>query len=135
VFRPATVEVDVLPPVDTSDWSFRTIDEHVREVRNMFLRTLGQPEEPAADSRRRSVHRAGPRARKSDAPKRRKPRAKTAPGRRQNKGFRGENGAQGRGLARRSPPRRPKKPKPGAAKTSAPAKRKAKARKTTQGLR
>ena len=46
VFRPATVEVDVLPPVDTSDWSAHSIDEHVREVRNMFLRTLGQPEEP-----------------------------------------------------------------------------------------
>jgi putative phosphoserine phosphatase/1-acylglycerol-3-phosphate O-acyltransferase len=47
VFRPATVEVDVLPPVDTSNWSVATLDEHVREVRNMFLRTLGQPEEPA----------------------------------------------------------------------------------------
>jgi len=47
VFRPATVEVDVLAPVDTSDWSPATVDEHVREVRNLFLRTLGQPEEPA----------------------------------------------------------------------------------------
>lgn len=45
VFRPATVEVDVLPPVDTSDWSVRTLNQHVRDVRNMFLRTLGQPEE------------------------------------------------------------------------------------------
>lgn len=45
IFRPATVEVDVLPPVDTSDWTPATIDEHIREVRNMFLRTLGQPEE------------------------------------------------------------------------------------------
>jgi putative phosphoserine phosphatase/1-acylglycerol-3-phosphate O-acyltransferase len=52
VFRPATVEVDVLPPVDTSDWSPETIDEHVREVRNMFLRTLGQPEEPAPEVRK-----------------------------------------------------------------------------------
>jgi len=50
VFRPATVEVDVLPPVDTSDWSPATVDEHVREVRNLFLRTLGQPEEPAPDA-------------------------------------------------------------------------------------
>ena len=48
VFRPATVEVDVLPPVDTSEWSIRTIDDHVREVRNLFLRTLGQPEEAAS---------------------------------------------------------------------------------------
>jgi putative phosphoserine phosphatase/1-acylglycerol-3-phosphate O-acyltransferase len=50
VFRPATVEVDVLPPVDTSEWSTATLDEHVREVRNLFLRTLGQPEEPAKGS-------------------------------------------------------------------------------------
>ncbi|RLQ23334.1 HAD-IB family hydrolase [Seongchinamella sediminis] len=44
VFRPATVDVEVLPPVDTSDWSAETIDSHVMEVRNMFARTLGQPE-------------------------------------------------------------------------------------------
>lgn len=50
VFRPATVEVEVLPPVDTSGWRVETIDEHVREVRNMFARVLGQPEDhpPAA---------------------------------------------------------------------------------------
>lgn len=52
VFRPATVQVDVLPPVDTSDWSTATINEHVRDVRNMFLRTLGQPEEPASDKKK-----------------------------------------------------------------------------------
>ncbi|WP_439105630.1 HAD-IB family hydrolase [Congregibacter sp.] len=46
VFRPATVEVEVLPPVDTSDWTPRTLSKHIRDVRNMFLRTLGQPEEP-----------------------------------------------------------------------------------------
>ena len=41
-YRPATVEVDVLPPVDTSQWSVETIDEHVETVRDMFLKTLGQ---------------------------------------------------------------------------------------------
>jgi putative phosphoserine phosphatase/1-acylglycerol-3-phosphate O-acyltransferase len=45
VFRSATVEVEVLPPVDTSDWRVETVAEHVREIRNMFARTLGQPEE------------------------------------------------------------------------------------------
>ena len=45
VFRAATVQVDVLPPVDTSAWHVDTIDEHVREVRNMFARVLGQPED------------------------------------------------------------------------------------------
>ena len=43
IFRPATVEVDVLPPVDTSNWTTATLNDHVREVRNMFLQTLGQP--------------------------------------------------------------------------------------------
>jgi putative phosphoserine phosphatase/1-acylglycerol-3-phosphate O-acyltransferase len=50
VMRPATVRVTVLPPVDTSKWSVRTINNHVRDVRNMFLRTLGQPEESVAES-------------------------------------------------------------------------------------
>jgi putative phosphoserine phosphatase/1-acylglycerol-3-phosphate O-acyltransferase len=44
VFRPATVEVDVLPPVDTSQWNAETIDEHVAEVRGMFKQVLGQEE-------------------------------------------------------------------------------------------
>jgi putative phosphoserine phosphatase/1-acylglycerol-3-phosphate O-acyltransferase len=47
VFRPATVDVEVLPPVDTSNWKTETLTEHVREVRNMFLKTLGQAEEKA----------------------------------------------------------------------------------------
>jgi putative phosphoserine phosphatase/1-acylglycerol-3-phosphate O-acyltransferase len=50
VMRPATVRVTVLPPVDTSKWTPRTINSHVRDVRNMFLRTLGQPEESVAES-------------------------------------------------------------------------------------
>ena len=45
--RPATVRVEVLPPVDTSGWHAATLDRHVREVRNLFLRCLGQPEQPA----------------------------------------------------------------------------------------
>lgn len=45
VFRPATVKIDVLPPVDTSQWQKETIDEHVRDVRNLFAKALGQPEE------------------------------------------------------------------------------------------
>jgi putative phosphoserine phosphatase/1-acylglycerol-3-phosphate O-acyltransferase len=44
VFRAATVEVDILPPIDTSTWQEDTVDEHVGEVRNMFARALGQPE-------------------------------------------------------------------------------------------
>jgi putative phosphoserine phosphatase/1-acylglycerol-3-phosphate O-acyltransferase len=47
VFRPATVEVDVLAPVDTRDWRVETIEEHVAEIRRMFQATLGQDQEPA----------------------------------------------------------------------------------------
>jgi putative phosphoserine phosphatase/1-acylglycerol-3-phosphate O-acyltransferase len=45
VLRSATVKVEALPPVDTSKWSVETMDDHVREVRNMFARALGQPEQ------------------------------------------------------------------------------------------
>jgi putative phosphoserine phosphatase/1-acylglycerol-3-phosphate O-acyltransferase len=60
VFRPATVEVDVLPPVDTSDWRSETIEDHVAEIRGMFLEVLGQAEDDAppalpAPARRASV--------------------------------------------------------------------------------
>jgi putative phosphoserine phosphatase/1-acylglycerol-3-phosphate O-acyltransferase len=42
VFRPATVYVEVLPPVDTAKWTAKTLDRHVAEVRGMFLKALGQ---------------------------------------------------------------------------------------------
>jgi putative phosphoserine phosphatase/1-acylglycerol-3-phosphate O-acyltransferase len=44
VYRPATVEVEVLPAIDTGDWRRETLDQHVAEVRNLFARALGQPE-------------------------------------------------------------------------------------------
>jgi putative phosphoserine phosphatase / 1-acylglycerol-3-phosphate O-acyltransferase len=50
VMRPATVRIDVLPPIDTSDWSPKTISKHVTEVRNLFLKCLGQPEEKVGES-------------------------------------------------------------------------------------
>jgi putative phosphoserine phosphatase/1-acylglycerol-3-phosphate O-acyltransferase len=40
--RPATVRVDVLPPISTDKWSAETIDKHVAFVRRKFLRTLDQ---------------------------------------------------------------------------------------------
>ncbi len=42
IFHPGTVEVEVLPPVDTSKWSPETVDKHVNDVRNMYLRALNQ---------------------------------------------------------------------------------------------
>jgi putative phosphoserine phosphatase/1-acylglycerol-3-phosphate O-acyltransferase len=44
VFRPGAVEVVVLPPVPTSDWQKETINEHIAEVRAMYLRELNQTE-------------------------------------------------------------------------------------------
>ncbi|GAA1482127.1 HAD-IB family hydrolase [Gordonia sinesedis] len=40
LIKPGTVEVKVLPPVDTSDWRSETIGEHAEEVRQMFIDTL-----------------------------------------------------------------------------------------------
>lgn len=44
VYHPGTVQVEVLPPVDTSDWSVDTLETHIADVRRMFLKTLGQDE-------------------------------------------------------------------------------------------
>jgi len=46
IFHPGTVRVEVLPPVDTSKWSADTIDTHVEEVRNMYLKALDQMKAP-----------------------------------------------------------------------------------------
>ena len=48
LMRPAKVRIDVLPAVDTSKWSIRTMNQHVAEVRGMFLEALGQAEEEEA---------------------------------------------------------------------------------------
>jgi len=42
LYHPGTVQVEVLPPVDTSRWSVETIAEHVAEIRTLYLRALGQ---------------------------------------------------------------------------------------------
>jgi putative phosphoserine phosphatase/1-acylglycerol-3-phosphate O-acyltransferase len=42
VYRPCTVEVEVLPPIDTSGWKRQTIRQHVDMVRRQFLEVLGQ---------------------------------------------------------------------------------------------
>lgn len=46
LYHPGTVEVEVLPPVDTSKWSQSTIDDHVADVRNMYLHVLDQDNHP-----------------------------------------------------------------------------------------
>ena len=50
LYHPGTVNVEVLPPVDTSAWSVETIDEHVADVRGMYLRALGQDKTAKPDA-------------------------------------------------------------------------------------
>jgi putative phosphoserine phosphatase/1-acylglycerol-3-phosphate O-acyltransferase len=45
-YRPGTIEVEVLPPIDTSGWNKGNLDERIAEVRNLFLETLGFEPEP-----------------------------------------------------------------------------------------
>jgi putative phosphoserine phosphatase/1-acylglycerol-3-phosphate O-acyltransferase len=58
VYRRATVEVEVLPPVDTSNWRKATMNEHVAEVRNMYLDAMGQvddePQKKKTKTRKKS---------------------------------------------------------------------------------
>jgi putative phosphoserine phosphatase/1-acylglycerol-3-phosphate O-acyltransferase len=42
IIRPASIDVTVLPPVKTTDWTKDTIDRHIDDIRQMFLKTLGQ---------------------------------------------------------------------------------------------
>jgi putative phosphoserine phosphatase / 1-acylglycerol-3-phosphate O-acyltransferase len=44
VFRPTVVEVTVLPPVLTKKWKAKDLDDHIAEVRGMYLQVLGQEE-------------------------------------------------------------------------------------------
>lgn len=54
LYHAGTVEVEILPPVDTSQWSADTIDAHVADVRTMYLQALEQDTE----SRKRSSTKA-----------------------------------------------------------------------------
>lgn len=50
LFRPGKVRVDILPAVETTNWRIEDLDQHVTDVRNMFLRALGQPEQSLAET-------------------------------------------------------------------------------------
>jgi putative phosphoserine phosphatase/1-acylglycerol-3-phosphate O-acyltransferase len=47
VYRPCTVEVEILPPIDTSKWKAETMRTHVDMVRDQFLEALGQRDSEA----------------------------------------------------------------------------------------
>lgn len=48
-YRPGKLEIEVLPPVETSGWKRENLDTHIAEVRNMFLTTLGYEAEPVPE--------------------------------------------------------------------------------------
>ncbi len=74
IMRPAKVRVDVLAPIDTSAWTVGALDRHVAEVRNLYLRALGQAEQPVPDLRKA----AAPTRRKVPASPKRKASAPRA---------------------------------------------------------
>lgn len=45
--HPMTLEIDVLPPIDTSRWTNDTIDAHCDEVHRAFARALKDDQKPA----------------------------------------------------------------------------------------
>jgi putative phosphoserine phosphatase/1-acylglycerol-3-phosphate O-acyltransferase len=40
LFRPGTVQVCVLPPIDVTAWQVENLERHVADVRALFQRTL-----------------------------------------------------------------------------------------------
>jgi putative phosphoserine phosphatase/1-acylglycerol-3-phosphate O-acyltransferase len=51
IYRPATVKIDVLPPVDTSTWRVKTLDSHIAALRDSYLQVLGQQDERRSQDR------------------------------------------------------------------------------------
>ena len=101
VFRPATVEVTVLPPVETGAWSAQHMDEQVRQVRNQFARVLGQPEQGAGKPPARAIN-GGATARPRAARGGRAPAKKRAAARKATPG-KARPKQQGVRVARKSP--------------------------------
>lgn len=114
LFRPGTVRVDVLPPVDTSGWTIDNMDQQVAQVRNLFLATLGQTEPPSeTPKRRKTAARATPAKRPSTTAKSKRKIKVTSTS------SRGKTQEQGKTLITPS-----KKASPAAKKTKAAAKAK-----------
>ncbi len=42
MLQPGQVEVVILPPISTDGWSKRTLDKKIEQIRNMYLKELGQ---------------------------------------------------------------------------------------------
>lgn len=44
-FNPCTVDIEVLEPIDTSDWSVDTIDQHITDTRQLYVDALAIKQE------------------------------------------------------------------------------------------
>ncbi|WP_293394054.1 HAD-IB family hydrolase [Nevskia sp.] len=49
--RPGTVDVAVLPPVETEGWTLASLDSHIAEIRQQFLDTLARWPDPSPKPR------------------------------------------------------------------------------------
>ena len=59
LIRPGTVEVMVLPPIDTSTWTVEEIGKRAEEVRQMYVSTLADwPLESFVDDSVKSLRRS-----------------------------------------------------------------------------
>lgn len=47
LLRKVRIDITFLPPVDTSDWSEETLDEHIAELRQRFVDALPPDQQPA----------------------------------------------------------------------------------------
>ena len=77
VYRSATVDVDVLPPIVTDDWKVEDLDRHVAEVRDLFLECLGQKE--SSEKKARTSRKAAPKVAIKQQPKSNRRTAKKRP--------------------------------------------------------
>jgi putative phosphoserine phosphatase/1-acylglycerol-3-phosphate O-acyltransferase len=75
VFRPGKVRVEVLEPIETKHWRLEDIDQHVNDVRQLYLEALSQAEPSAAKN---NMPAAQTKARKPRATKTRNSLAKSS---------------------------------------------------------
>jgi putative phosphoserine phosphatase/1-acylglycerol-3-phosphate O-acyltransferase len=45
IIRPAKIDVKVLPPVATNNWTAATVHEHADKIRQLFLKNLNQADD------------------------------------------------------------------------------------------
>ena len=45
-----TVEIEFLPPIDTSHWTAETLDQHMAELRDVYIRHLPEDQRPLEEA-------------------------------------------------------------------------------------